>query len=141
VGAERTACARRALVVEPCSVSFVGELGTALTQPRVASSVVASIRAAGSPVFRPQRTYHLDFADSPGLQYRRASRRSLTVSAVQQAVAAAERHAPPLQDSLVTRRRGLRPRLLAAMVRLNATSAFAAERQVVSRSAARFVGT
>jgi len=31
------------------------------------------------------------------------------------------------------RRRGLRPRLLAAVVRLNATSAFAAERQVVSR--------
>jgi len=32
------------------------------------------------------------------------------------------------------RRRGLRPRLLAAVVRLNATSAFAAERQVVGQT-------
>ena len=32
------------------------------------------------------------------------------------------------------RRRGLRPRLLAAMVRSNATLAFAAERQVVGRT-------
>ena len=48
----------------------------------------------------------------------------------------------PLQQSnatrtrsrrLMPRRRGLRPRLLAAVVRLNATWAFAAERQVVSR--------
>ena len=33
------------------------------------------------------------------------------------------------------RRRGLRPRLLAAVIRLNATSAFAAERQVVGQAA------
>jgi hypothetical protein len=34
----------------------------------------------------------------------------------------------------VPRRRGLRPRLLAAVVRSNVTSAFAAERQVVSQT-------
>ena len=53
--------------------------------------------------------------------------------AAEPAVAAAERHTRPLEGGLVPRRRGLRPRLLAAVVRSKATLAFAAERQVVMR--------
>ncbi len=45
-------------------------------------------------------------------------------------------HTRPLASWLVPRRRGLRPRLLAAVVRSNATLAFAAERQVVGRTSA-----
>ena len=56
--------------------------------------------------------------------------------AAQQAVAADERHASPLDDDVMPRRRGLRPRLLAAVVRSKATLAFAAERQVVGQRAA-----
>ena len=51
--------------------------------------------------------------------------------AVQPAAAADERQTRPLEGGLVPRRRGLRPRLLAAVIRSKATSAFAAERQVV----------
>ena len=50
------------------------------------------------------------------------------------AVAAAERHTRPLVGGLMPRRRGLRPRLLAAVLRSNATLAFAAERQVVGQT-------
>jgi hypothetical protein len=42
-------------------------------------------------------------------------------------------HACLLEDGLVPRRRGLRPRLPAAVIRSKATLAFAAERQVVTR--------
>jgi len=58
--------------------------------------------------------------------------RFLTMAA-EPAVAADERHTRPLAGGLVPRRRGLPPRLLAAVVRSKATLAFAAERQVVMR--------
>src|SRR5260370_6693796 len=54
--------------------------------------------------------------------------------AAEQAVAAAERNCGPRKGGHVSRRHGLRPRLLAAVVRSNATLAFAAERQVVGRT-------
>jgi hypothetical protein len=57
---------------------------------------------------------------------------------VQPAVAAAERHMRPLAGDLAPRRRGLGPRLLAAVIRSNATSAFAAERQVVGQTEGLF---
>ena len=64
----------------------------------------------------------------------------IATKAVQQAVAADERHTHPLAGWLMPRRRGLRPRLLAAVLPLRAILAFAAERQVVSRTGARALG-
>jgi len=60
--------------------------------------------------------------------------RSARRIAVQPAVTAAERHTLARDGWLLPRRRGLRPRLLAAVVRSKSTLAFAAERQVVSRT-------
>src|SRR4051812_43337021 len=54
--------------------------------------------------------------------------------AAEQAVAAAERHAGPLGTLPMPRRRGLRPRLLAAVIRSTASLAFTAERQAVGQT-------
>ena len=55
-------------------------------------------------------------------------------AAAEPAVAAAERHSGPREGELMPRRPGLRPRLLAAVVRSKTTLASAAERQVVRQT-------
>jgi len=59
--------------------------------------------------------------------------------AAQQTVAAVERHVGPVGRCPMPRRHGPRPRLLAAVIRSNATLAFAAERQVVSQTCAAYI--
>ena len=89
------------------------------------SEATSSTRTSRVRCSRSGRSRHLLLPARPD---GRCGRRRLT------GVAAAERHTGPLAGSFMPRHRGLGPRLLAAVARSEATSAFAAERQVVSQN-------